>query len=88
METQRIVIKDESKRLVYGEVYAPLQIDTDGEAMTSEEVEKMAHHKRSQAHLPLAVDFEAGDVDFLLPLNARDVKFVSSVDMSYQHLRQ
>jgi hypothetical protein len=41
---QRIVIKDQAKRLVYGEVYAPLQIDTDGEAMTEVEIEKMAHH--------------------------------------------
>lgn len=39
----KIVVKSESKRIVYGEVYAPMQIDTDGEAMTAAEIEKMAH---------------------------------------------
>ena len=39
----RIVIKSEERRLVYGEVYAPMQIDTDGEAMTAQEIERMAH---------------------------------------------
>lgn len=28
---------------VFGEVYAPLQVDTDGEAMTSGDIRKMAH---------------------------------------------
>jgi hypothetical protein len=40
---QKIVVKSEERRLVYGEVYAPMQIDTDGEAMTAAEIEKMAH---------------------------------------------
>lgn len=40
---RNIVIKSEAKRLVYGEVYSPLHIDTDGEAMTADEIEKMAH---------------------------------------------
>jgi hypothetical protein len=39
----QMVIKSEERRLVYGEVYAPLQIDTDGEAMTAKEIEAMAH---------------------------------------------
>jgi len=43
MEPRRIVIKSEDKRLVYGEVYAPLYVDTDGESMTAEEIERMAH---------------------------------------------
>jgi len=38
-----IVIKSEAERLVYGEVYAPLQIDTDNEAMLAVDVKKMAH---------------------------------------------
>lgn len=38
-----IVIKSEEKRLVYGEVYAPLRVDTDTEAMTADQIEKMAH---------------------------------------------
>jgi hypothetical protein len=41
---KKVVIKSEEKRLVYGEVYAPLHIDTDNEAMTAEEIEKMAHN--------------------------------------------
>jgi hypothetical protein len=39
----KMVIKSEEKRLVFGEVYAPWQIDTDGEAMLPEDIEKMAH---------------------------------------------
>lgn len=39
----KIVIKSEAERLVYGEVYAPLQIDTDGEAMLASDIKKMAH---------------------------------------------
>jgi hypothetical protein len=39
-----IVIKSDEKRLVYGEVYAPLHVDTDTEAMTAPEIEKMAHN--------------------------------------------
>lgn len=39
-----IVIKSEAERLVYGEVYAPLQIDTDNEAMLASDVKKMAHN--------------------------------------------
>lgn len=42
--SKALVIKSEEQRLVYGEVYAPMQIDTDGEAMTADEVQKMAHH--------------------------------------------
>lgn len=43
MDNQKVVIKSEERRLVYGEVYAPLHIDTDQEAMTAQEIEKMAH---------------------------------------------
>lgn len=39
----KIVIKSEEKRLVYGEVYSPNHVDTDGEAMTAEHIERMAH---------------------------------------------
>jgi len=41
--SNRLVIKSESERIVLGEVYAPMQIDTDGEAMTAEEIKKMAY---------------------------------------------
>lgn len=40
---RNIVIKSDEKRLVYGEVYSPLHVDTDGEAMTASEIEKMAY---------------------------------------------
>lgn len=39
----QIVVKSEAERLVYGEVYAPYLIDTDGEAMTPGDIKKMAH---------------------------------------------
>lgn len=44
----RIVIKSEEERLVYGEVYAPMRVDTDEEAMTSDEIRKMAHRFLSE----------------------------------------
>lgn len=34
---------DQYKRIVYGEVYVPYERDTDGNWMTPEEIEKMAH---------------------------------------------
>lgn len=43
-QKQRIVVKSEDKRLVYAEVYSPLHVDTDGEAMTQDEIEKAAHN--------------------------------------------
>jgi len=42
--TPKIVIKSHEKRLVFAEVYSPLQVDVDEEAMTPDEVEKMAHN--------------------------------------------
>lgn len=39
-----IVVKSDEKRLVYGEVYAPLRVDTDTDTMTAEEIQKMAHN--------------------------------------------
>lgn len=39
-----IVIKSDEKRLVYGEVYAPLHVDSQTDAMTAPEIEKMAHN--------------------------------------------
>jgi len=39
-----MVIKSEEKRLVFGEVYAPYDTDTDNEAMTPDEIEKAAHN--------------------------------------------
>jgi len=42
-DRNRLVIKSEAKRLVYAEVYAPMHVDTDGEFMTEEHIERMAH---------------------------------------------
>lgn len=41
--SKRIVVKSEAKRLVYAEVYSPLHVDTDNEAMLAEEIEKAGH---------------------------------------------
>lgn len=40
-----LVIKSDTpdQQLVYGEVYAPMKPDSDGEFMTAEEIQKMAH---------------------------------------------
>jgi hypothetical protein len=43
MRPRKIVIKSDDKRLVYGEVYAPLHVDTDDESMTREDIERAAH---------------------------------------------
>ena len=37
------IIKNEAERLVYGEVYVPMHLDTDNEFMTAEEIQKAAH---------------------------------------------
>ncbi len=39
----RVTKIDEEKRLVFGEVFAPLVPDTQGDFMTAEQIEKMAH---------------------------------------------
>lgn len=39
----RIVVKSEKDHFVLAEVYSPLHVDTDGEAMTKEEIQKMAY---------------------------------------------
>lgn len=43
IETKKVIIKSDEQRLVFAEVYAPMQIDSDDETMTAEEIEKMAH---------------------------------------------
>ncbi len=43
MEKRKVVIKSDEKRLVIAEVYSPLDVDSQGEAMTAEEIEKAAH---------------------------------------------
>ena len=43
MQHRKVVIKSEEERLVYAEVYSPLHVDTDQEAMTQDEIRKMAH---------------------------------------------
>ena len=45
---KRIVVKSEDEHFVLAEVYSPLHIDTDGEAMTSEEIRKMAYRFLSE----------------------------------------
>lgn len=47
LETRRHVVRiqkvDADRRLIFGEVYAPDTLDTHGEFMTAEDIEKMAH---------------------------------------------
>lgn len=57
-----IVIKSEDKRLVYGEVYAPMQVDTQGEAMTADQIEQMAHRFLSKGLVSnIDVDHECAE---------------------------
>lgn len=39
----KVVIKSEEQRFVMAEVYSPLHVDTDQEAMTPDEIRRMAH---------------------------------------------
>ncbi len=43
-KTIQFLKKDEDKRIVYGIVYAPDEIDTDGDTMAADEIEKMAYN--------------------------------------------
>lgn len=40
---RNMVVKSEEQRLVYGEVYSPLHVDTDMETMTAEDIQAAAH---------------------------------------------
>lgn len=44
----RIVIKSEEEHFVFAEIYSPNHVDTDGEAMTAEEIRKMAYRFLSE----------------------------------------
>jgi hypothetical protein len=41
--SKKMLIKSEEERLVYGEVYRPLDIDSQGDAMTASAIKAMAH---------------------------------------------
>ena len=43
MSSPKLIVKSEEQRLVFGEVYSPLQVDTQDEAATKELIQKMAH---------------------------------------------
>jgi len=76
-----LVVKSERKRIVYAPVYTPFRVDTDGEAMVPEEIEKMAHrfmlkgrvdcidvnHDRVKSGCRIVESFVArkGDPDFM-----------------------
>ena len=58
-----IIMKDEARRLAYGIVYAPDEVDTDGDTMTREEIEKAAYgfmEKRRTTSIDADHDGEAG----------------------------
>jgi len=79
----RITKVDEDQRLVFGEVYAPNVPDTQGDFMTTEEIQKMAHnfmrarrqekvdeqHNNEEAGHIIVESFivRAGDPDFPIP---------------------
>jgi hypothetical protein len=44
----KVVVKSEEDHFVLAEVYSPLHVDTDGEAMTAEEIRKMAYRFLSE----------------------------------------
>ena len=63
----RIIKVDAEKRMVYGIVYAPGEVDTEGDTMEAEEIEKMAYNfmaKRRTTNVDLQHDFE-GDEGFV-----------------------
>ncbi|HHL73204.1 MAG TPA: hypothetical protein ENJ29_11915 [Bacteroidetes bacterium] len=63
----RILKVDAEKRMVYGIVYAPGEVDTEGDTMEAEEIEKMAYNfmaKRRTTNVDLQHDFE-GDEGFV-----------------------
>jgi len=64
--TPKVIIKSESERLVAGEVYVPLRLDTDNEFMRASEIKKAAHRfmKHSDAK---SIDEEHNSV-----INRRD----------------
>lgn len=43
-DRKHLIIKSEHERLVFGEVYVPGLVDTDGETMTSDEIKKAAYN--------------------------------------------
>lgn len=47
----KLIIKSEDQRLVFGEVYSPLQVDTQNEAASKELIQKMAHQFLSEGHV-------------------------------------
>lgn len=58
-----IIQKDEARRMAYGIVYAPDEIDTEGDTMTREEIEKAAYgfmEKRRTTSIDADHDGEAG----------------------------
>lgn len=53
---------DEEKQIVYGCVYAPGQLDTYGEFMTAEDIEKMAHRYMKSVDLDQSIDVRHDNV--------------------------
>jgi hypothetical protein len=52
----RIKKVDEDRRIVYGEVYAPMQLDSHGEFMLAEDIETMAHRFLTLDNLAAKID--------------------------------
>jgi hypothetical protein len=52
----RILKTDDEKRMVFGEVYAPNVLDSQGEMMTADDVELMAHRFMTHQSLKTSID--------------------------------
>lgn len=52
----RVKKVDEDRQIVFGEVYAPMVIDTWGEMMTAEDIETLAHRFMELVHLNRSID--------------------------------
>jgi len=62
LATGKMVVKDEKQRIVYGEVYSPFRLDTDGETMTQEDIGIMAQ-RFMEDHLVSKIDVEHDEVE-------------------------
>jgi len=76
---RKLFIKSEEERIVSGEVYSPLDIDTDGEAMTKEEIRKMAYKFLASGRVN-KIDINHNEVESGVVVVASDIAKVNDPD--------
>lgn len=59
---RQIKKSNEDRQIIYAEVYAPNRLDTHGEMMLPEDVEKMCHRFLSQLNLAKSIDVQHDNV--------------------------